>query len=220
MTCNHRCSADTEDWVDWLVHTVKQLLIHWGYLALAVGLMGESAGLPLPGETVLMYASFVAHDSEQLNIYLVILIGSASAIIGDNAGYLVGRASGKRLLDWLRHKFNLGDDIQVAKDQIHHHGAATIFWARYIFGLRTIAGPVAGVLRMDWKKFLTFNALGAVTWVTAISISGYIFAQSFQSLAGYIEKVSWAISAGLFTAGYLLWRRKKKHFREREGLSS
>lgn len=201
--------------MQWLAHIVRYVLVHWGYLALAAGLFGESAGLPLPGETTLMYASFVAHQTRQLNIFLVILIGAAAAILGDNLGYLAGKLFGQRLLQWLRRKFHMGLDIRAATDQIHRHGGATIFWARYIFGLRTIAGPVAGSLGMEWKRFLLFNALGAASWVTTISLTGYFLADKIHSLADYIEKASWGISAVLFVIGYLFWRREKKRVARR-----
>ena len=202
--------------MEWLAQIIRDVLTRWGYLALAGGLLGENAGLPLPGETILMYASFVAHKSKELNIFYVILVAIAAAIIGDNLGYWAGKHFGPRLLGWLKRKFHMDEDIVVASDQIRRHGGATIFWARYVFGLRTIAGPVAGALEMEWKRFLLYNALGAASWVVSMSLLGYLFAEEMNSLAGYIEKASWAISGGLFAAGYYLWRRKKKQMRERK----
>ncbi len=202
--------------MNWVAHMVRTALVHWGYLALAAGLVGEDAGLPLPGETVLMFASFLSHKTSSLSLWLVILVGIASAVGGDNLGFWVGRRLGPRLLRWFRDKLHKGDDVEVASDQFRHHGGATVFWARYIFGLRTIAGPVAGALDMEWKRFLLYNFLGAFTWVTAISVTGYLFANEFNSLLSYFEKGSWAISAGLLTLGYILWRRKKKKFHERK----
>jgi membrane-associated protein len=96
----------------------------------------------------------------------------------------MGRWLGPHLLRWLENKFGLKDEVATARDQIQHHGPATVFWARYIFGLRTITGPVAGVLGMEWKVFLLYNALGAGTWVTAIAVCGYEFANTFQTLLG------------------------------------
>lgn len=200
--------------MEWLARVLTYVLARWGYLALAAGLLGENAGLPLPGETILMYSSFVAHKAKELNILLVILVGIGAAVIGDNLGFLAGRHFGPRLLNWLKQKFHMDEDIAAAEDQIHRHGPATVFWARFVFGLRTIAGPVAGSLHMDWKKFFVANVLGAVSWVTTIAMSGYLFANQFRSLAGYIEKVSWGITGGIFAAGYVLWRRKKKRMRE------
>lgn len=194
---------------------VRLALERWGYVAEAGGLLGEDAGLPLPGETTLMFAAFISHKSNSLSLWAVIVIGIAAAILGDNIGFWLGRKLGPRLLKWLRRKFHMDEDIEVAKDQIHRHGGATVFWARYIFGLRTITGPVAGALGMEWKRFLIFNALGACTWVTVIGVAGYLFANEFNSLLDYFEKASWAVAGGIFLIGYLIWRKKKKEYQER-----
>lgn len=199
----------------WLYHAIRHALVHWGYLAVIAGLLGENAGLPLPGETVLMFASFLAHKTPQLQIGWVIASGIAAAIMGDNLGFFLGRWIGPRLLRWMEKTFGLKDDIAVAKDQIRHHGPATVFWARYIFELRTITGPVAGALGMEWKTFLLYNALGAATWVSAIALIGYGFANEFQTLLGFFEKLSWVVGVGIFVVGYILWRRKKKRVQQR-----
>ena len=196
---------------------IRSVLLHWGYWAIIAGLLGENAGLPLPGETVLMFASFLSHKYSSLQLPWVIVAGIGAAIMGDNLGFLLGRKLGTRLIRWMKKIFHLDDqDIGAAKDQIRRHGGLTVFWARYIFGLRTIAGPLAGVLGMEWKRFLMFNALGAATWVTAIGFTGYAFANEFSTVLDYFEKGSWAIAAGLFGLGYFLWRRQKKHYKQRK----
>ncbi len=177
-------------------------------------LLAENAGLPLPGETTLMFASFLAHKTTQLQIGWVIAAGIAAAVVGDNIGFALGWWMGPRMLRWMKRKFNMEDDILTAQHQIRRHGPATVFWARYIFGLRTIVGPVAGALEMEWKQFLLYNVLGAITWVSAISICGYMFAKEFQTLLGFFEKASWIIGVGVFSIGYILWRREKKQVRQ------
>lgn len=200
--------------MEWIAKIVQDALVHWGYIALAVGLLGEDAGLPLPGETVLMLASFLAKKTSHLSLAIIIPVGIAAAVVGDNCGFWIGRRLGPHLLRWFREKLKMTEDVEVAEDQIRRHGGATVFWARYIFGLRTIAGPVAGALGMNWKKFLIFNVLGACTWVTFTSMLGFAFAHGFQSFLGYFEKGSWAISGGIFAIGYYLWRREKKQYRQ------
>jgi membrane-associated protein len=201
----------------WIYHIVRHALVHWGYWAVLAGLVGENAGIPLPGETVLMFASFLAHKNTGLQLTFVILVGTAAAVTGDNLGFWIGRKLGNRLIRWMKKLFHMDDtDIGAAKDQMRRHGPATIFWARYIFGLRTVAGPLAGVLGMEWKKFLLYNALGASTWVTAMALVGYLFADQFDTLLGYFEKASWVLAAGLFALGYYIWHRKKKRFKKRE----
>jgi len=215
-TYNHPAASLTEATMEWLAGWVQWVLTRWGYLALAACLLGENAGLPLPGETILMYSSFVARKTHELNIVLIVVVATAAAMLGDNLGYWAGKRFGPRLLGWLERRFNLKEDIATARDQIRCHGRATIFWARYIVGLRTVAGPVAGALNMEWKTFLIYNALGAISWVTTVALIAFAFGTRIHSLAGYIEKVSWVVSGGIFVVGYFLWQRKKK-LREKFG---
>jgi len=84
----------------WFNQTISHLLSTWGYWAVSIGLLGENAGLPLPGETVLMLASFEAHKRSGLHIQWVILVGIATATIGDNVGFFLGRHYGEPLIRW------------------------------------------------------------------------------------------------------------------------
>jgi membrane protein DedA with SNARE-associated domain len=198
-----------------IYHYVRFALAHYGYWAVLGALLGEDAGLPLPGETTLMFAAFLAHKSTHLSLIWIIVVGIAAAIIGDNLGFLLGRKFGATLIRWMKKIARLDDlDTAAAKNLIKHHGGVTVFFARFIFGLRTIAGPLAGVLGMEWKRFWVYNALGAALWVTCMSLIGYEFANQFNNLLDYFEKASWIIAAGLFGTGYFIWRRYKKHYRD------
>ncbi len=197
-----------------LAKFVEAALAHWGYLALVVGLIAEDAGLPIPGETVLMLASFLAQKSGQLSLAIIIPAGIGAAILGDNCGFWIGRRLGPHFIRWFEVKLKMGEDVAVAEDLIRRHGGATVFWARYIFGLREFAGPVAGALHMKWKRFFLFNSLGACTWVVFTAMIGFAFSNEFNNFIGYFEKASWAISGGIFGVGYYLWRRQKERFRE------
>lgn len=172
-------------------------------------------GLPLPGETLLMFSSFLTRKQTHLHMQWVILIGIFAAVTGDNLGYWLGRHFGRTFIRWMKKLLRLDDlEIDAARDLISRHGGKTIFFSRWIFGLRTIAGPLAGSLGMPWRRFFEFNFLGAATWVVAMSFTGYAFANEFNTLLGYIEKASWAIAAGLITIGYLIWRRQKHRYEE------
>lgn len=202
--------------MSWLADIIRHALARWGYLALAVILLGEDAGLPLPGEMTLLLSSFLSHKTSGLHLALLIAVGVAAAIVGDNLGYFLGKWLGRRLLRWMRDKFHMEEEIAIATVQIRRHGPATIFWSRFVFGLRTLAGPVAGALGMEWKVFLLYNALGAAAWVTTIALTGYAFANKFDSFLGYIEKGAWVVSAGIFAVGYFVWRQEKKEYKERK----
>src|SRR5690242_8351717 len=161
--------------MQWLYQAVRHMLANWGYWAELAGLLGENAGLSLPGETLLMFASFLAHKSAgSLRIQWVIVAGIGAATAGDNLGFVIGLKFGPRVMPWVMKVFHLDDaDLGTAKSQLVRHGRATVFWTRYIFGLRTLAGPLAGMLGMEWRRFLLFNVLGAVTWVVTMSMVGF-----------------------------------------------
>jgi membrane protein DedA with SNARE-associated domain len=196
---------------------VRSWVVNWGYLAIAANLIGEDMGLPVPGETALMFSSFLANKGTNLELYYIIPIGIVACTLGDNIGFWIGQSHGSTLIRWVKKIFRQKDeDIAAAKDLIRRHGKRSVFWARFVFGFRTINGPFAGMLGMEWKDFLVYNFLGATAWVTAIAVLGYLISNEFQSLLGYAEKGSWAISGALFLLAYLAWWRYKKHFRERQ----
>ena len=197
----------------WFYDTVRHILSSWGYWALLLGLFGESMGLPLPGETLLMFASFLTNKGTGLRIEWVVLVGIAAAVMGDNLGFFLGHHFGKTFIRWAQKLFRLdNDDIGAARSLIKNHGGKTVFFSRFIFGLRTIAGPLAGSLEMEWPRFLKFNFFGAACWVGVMACVGYAFSNEFDTLLQYIEKASWALAGGLFLAGYLIWRRQKHRF--------
>lgn len=144
-------------------------LVHYGYWAVAAVLLLENAGVPVPGETVLLLASFLAYSQHELSLPLVILVGAIAASVGDSLGFGLGRYGGRPLLERHRRIFRVSDSVLARGEQLfERYGAFTIFFARFVFGMRIVAGPMAGVLRMPWRKFAAFNCLGAVVWVSAI----------------------------------------------------
>jgi membrane protein DedA with SNARE-associated domain len=199
----------------WVSETIRYYLSHWGYWAIVIGILGENAGLPLPGEAVLMAASFLAKKG-QLQLDFVIPIAIVAATLGDNAGYWVGHKLGRPVLRRIGAIVHLDQqDLSVAQDLIRRRGGRTIFFARFIFGLRTIAGLLAGTLDMEWRRFFLCNALGAATWATAMSLVGFAFGARLNNFEQYFEYASWALGAALFAMGYWVWRRYKKQFANR-----
>ncbi|HET7212488.1 MAG TPA: DedA family protein [Terriglobia bacterium] len=129
--------------------------------------------MPLPGETILVFASFLAYKNQYLHVPLIILVGTLAAALGDNLGYWGGRKLGQRFLVRFKRWFHVdAQDIALGQDLIQRKGRQAIFAARFLLGLRILAGPLAGILKMDWKRFLLFNLMGAATWVSVIVLIG------------------------------------------------
>jgi membrane-associated protein len=178
-----------------------------GYWTLFFALLLENAGIPLPGETMLLFASFLAFSEQQLQLPYIILTGIAAATLGDNLGYSIGRRGGRLLLDRYLQVFRIRrrtveNGIEKGEELFRRRGNLAIFFARFIVGMRIIAGPLAGVLRMPWGRFVLFNFLGATAWVTVIAIVGYEFGEHWAELIKVMGRVHLGIAA---VAGYVAW---------------
>lgn len=179
----------------------------YGYWTVFFALLLENAGVPVPGETVLLFASFLAFDEQELKLRYIILVGIAAATLGDNIGYWIGRKGGRPLLDRYAHLFRIpATVIRKGETLFAKRGPLAIFFARFVFGMRIIAGPVAGVLKMDWRKFTIFNFLGAAVWVTVISIVGYKFGEEWQDLVRIMGRVNMIIGIIALWIAYMIWR--------------
>ena len=190
---------------------VRTFVADYGYWAVAVALLCENAGLPVPGETALLLASFLAYSEHKLHLGWIIVIATCAATVGDNLGYALGHYGGRPLLERYRNVFRVPQSaLERGEALFARYGASTIFLARFIFGMRVIAGPLAGVLRMRWRAFTLFNFLGAATWVTFIATTGYLFGQHWRRLVRLVERFN--IAALILVVGvvlYIWWRQRR-----------
>jgi membrane-associated protein len=192
---------------------LRNALVHYGYWALAATLLLENAGVPVPGETILLLASFLAYSEHDLELSWIVVVGTVAATLGDNLGFALGYHGGRPLLMRYQNIFRVPEKTLLRGEQLFaRYGAATVFLARFVFGMRIIAGPMAGVLRMHWKKFALFNFLGAALWVTVISCAGYLFGRHWERLMRDVNRLNLAatIVVGL-AALFLWWRYRRSH---------
>jgi membrane protein DedA with SNARE-associated domain len=133
----------------------------------------ESLGVPSPGETALVLAAVLASEGK-LKIWLVIVIAIASAIVGDNTGYLLGRRFGREVLEaagpFHRRRVAL---IRAGDSFFDKHGPKAVFFARWIALVRFAAAWLAGINEMRFRQFFFWNALGGITWATTYGLVGY-----------------------------------------------
>lgn len=170
---------------------VQTHLIPWidqyGYwvLALVVGL--ESAGVPLPGETLLVSAAAYAAAVHRLDIFHVILAAATGAVIGDNLGYEIGRRLGyPALLRW-GHLIGLGESrIRVARYLFAVHGPKVVFLGRFVAVLRMLAAALAGINRMPRLLFFIYNLAGGLVWAAAFGLGGYLAGEQIHRLGNWI----------------------------------
>jgi membrane protein DedA with SNARE-associated domain len=194
-----------------ILDLLRSALVHYGYWAVAVALLLENAGAPVPGETILLLASFLAFSEHELQLPWVIAVATIAATVGDNLGFALGYYGGRPLLERYQTIFRIQHrTIERGENLFARFGALTIFFARFVFGMRIIAGPLAGVLRMSWRKFAIFNFLGAAVWVVTISGVGYLFGQHWGRLERDLKRFDIAVTAvALAMIGWWWWRRRE-----------
>jgi membrane protein DedA with SNARE-associated domain len=165
---------------------LTDLFARYGYFVVFFGVLLENAGIPVPGETILLAGAALARFGH-LSLVWVVTIAIAGAVLGDNIGFLIGRRGGRRLLE--RHGRLLG----LTKQRLNQfdaffarHGAKTVFIARFVTGLRVVGAVLAGASTLPWGRFLIFNAAGAVAWATTFGAVGYALGYSWETIERWL----------------------------------
>jgi membrane-associated protein len=194
-----------------ILDLLRSALVHYGYWAVAALLLLESAGLPLPGETILVLASFLAFSEHELRLPWIIVVGTLASTAGGELGFALGRHGGRPLIERYRHVFRVrSESLERGERLFEKYGAATVFLARFLFGMRVLASLLAGALRMPWRKFFWFNFLGAAVWVTAICVSGYFFGGHWGRLARDLRRFDLAALIAVMAVGLVWWWRRRR----------
>lgn len=191
---------------------IQPLVALHGYWIVFLIVMLESAGVPLPGETILILASVYAGATGELNVSIVIASAAAGAIVGDNIGFWIGRRWGARFL--LRY----GKFIHLPRKRLRlgqhlfaRHGAKIVFFGRFVAFLRVLAALLAGVNKYKWPQFLFFNAAGGITWAIVIGLGAYMFGDSIHRVSGPIGVVALAaVVCGVIVSIYVIHRKEQE----------
>jgi membrane protein DedA with SNARE-associated domain len=191
---------------------VSELVRHWGYAAIFLIVVLGNVGLPVPEESILLLSGYLVWMG-RLRLPFVLAVGIASAVAGDNLGYWLGHHFGRRALERYGHRLYLTHErFMAAQRFIARYGALGVFVARFLPGLRFLAGPIAGATGLPPGRFVVSNVLGALVYVPAVVATGYAVGYGLggevarlSRVAGDVEKVALAaIAAG--GLGALAWR--------------
>jgi membrane protein DedA with SNARE-associated domain len=186
-------------------------LDQYGYLAVAGGILLESFGVPLPGETMLIAAAALAANG---GFRLVPLLASAwiAAVIGDNIGFAIGHFGGRRLV--VRYGARVGiTDARLDRVEkfFERFGGEVVLVARFFAVARQLNGIVAGTVGMNWWRFLVYNGIGAALWVGAWGGGAYALGDKLTGLAPWVHRFGY-LALGLLAlaliAGVVLHRRR------------
>jgi membrane protein DedA with SNARE-associated domain len=188
---------------------VQHLIAHYGYAAIFLVVMLESAGIPMPGETILISAAVLAGTKHALDIRWVIAAASGGAIVGDNIGFWVGRELGEPLLERWGHLVGLdARKRMLGRYLFARYGGSIVFFGRFVALLRAFAAVLAGANDLAPWRFFVFNALGGIAWATIFGSGGYLLGASIHRVAG---PVGWTMLILALVALFVLWRYFKHH---------
>lgn len=187
---------------------VLSLIEQYGYLIVFFGVMLESAGVPIPGETILLASGFLAQQG-RLDVGDAVAFGVLGAIVGDQIGYWVGRKGGRPfVLRWGRYLLVTPERLARAERFFERHGGKAVFLARFVAGLRVFGALVAGTSRMPWRRFFLYNALGGAVWATAAVSVGYLLGGSLNLAERWLGRATLvlAVLLALMLACYFAYR--------------
>jgi membrane protein DedA with SNARE-associated domain len=168
--------------------------------------MLENAGLPIPGETILLVAGYFCSEGH-LDMPLVMLVAATGAVVGDNIGFAIGHHYGRGiLLRFGKYVFLTPERLAHIENYFTVYGNKTILVARFITGLRVFAALLAGASMMRWRVFLLYNVAGAVLWSIVITSLGYIFGQSLPILIRWVGRTGTILLVAGIVVGIIVWR--------------
>ena len=165
---------------------LTDLFARYGYFVVFFGVLLENAGIPVPGETILLAGAALARFGH-LSIVWVVATAITGAVLGDNVGFVIGRRGGRRLMERHGRLFGLTKRRLEQFDAFFaRHGAKTDFVARFVTGLRVVGAVLAGASTLPWGRFLIFNAAGAVAWATTFGAVGYALGYSWETIERWL----------------------------------
>jgi membrane-associated protein len=187
-------------------------LVRWGgYVALVAIVFTETGlliGFFLPGDSLLITAGLVA-AAGGLDIWLLNVLLSVAAIVGDSVGYAIGYRTGPRIFTREDSRWFSRTHLVRTREFYERHGGKTIVLARFIPIIRTFAPVVAGVGRMEYRRFLSYNILGGIGWVVSLTWAGYLLGQTIPDIGRYIHIVIGVVIVfSVIPIGVELWRAR------------
>jgi membrane protein DedA with SNARE-associated domain/rhodanese-related sulfurtransferase len=189
-----------------------QFVVRHGYSMVFAWVFIEQAGLPIPSAPLLLAVCALA-GTRQMNLGISIAVAVIAAVTSGSMWYHLGKLKGVRVLQLLC-RISLEPDSCVRRTQVSfgRNGASVLLVAKFIPGLNAMAAPLAGVIRMGWRRFLLFDALGAFLWIGALSLTGYTFSGQLEriaSRAAYLGEWALVLVIAAF-AGYIFWKFYKR----------
>ena len=205
-------------------HLITDYVLQYGYLAVFVLMVLESACLPVPSEVTMLFGGALAngafltslgHEGHHLNFVVVALAGTAGNLVGSWIAWGVGYLGGRPLIERCgRYVFLRQDELDRAEVWFDRHGQLAVLVSRLLPVVRTFISLPAGIAEMRFARFSAYTVLGCLPWTFALTAVGYALGGQWDVVERYMRPVSYAVAAAcvLAVAGWL-YRRWSEHRR-------
>ena len=201
--------------IDRIFYIPIPMLQVWGYPIIFMSALLEASpffGIVVPGQTIIIIAGFFA-KLHVFNLAYVIILSSIGAILGDLAGYILGRKYGYSFIkDYGKYFFFKKEYFTETKRLMNEHTGKTMVIGRFNSITRAFAPFVAGSSKVPLKRFLFYNVIGGISWGVFFSLVGYIFGKGYRIASRYIDQflLVFFIIIAITTYFYISYRKRKK----------
>ena len=163
------------------------LFIAYGYWIVFTAILLDNAGLPIPGELMLLAFGVVAKDGH-LDVVLGLVVAATAALLGDSLGYWIGRLGGARVM------------ARLGRAPRFTPGHASVVFGRFVIGARVLLAPLAGLTRMPFHRFVAFDALGCLVWAGLFIVIGYASGMKLETMQVGLQMVSTTAQGAIVVA--------------------
>jgi membrane protein DedA with SNARE-associated domain len=196
--------------LEWLEHFMVEILGRYGYEAVFVLMVLESALIPVPSEVTMVFGGFLVSRGD-LDFFWVGMLGALANLVGSWLAYWLGIWGGRPLIErWGRYVLIREHEIDRAEAWFRKHGEAAVFISRLLPVVRTFISLPAGVARMPFGKFTLYTFLGCLPWCFALTWAGVLLGDNWELFLRYGNPISYAIAAAVaLVIAWWIWRRLK-----------
>ncbi len=177
-----------------------EAIVAFGYIGIFAVIFAESGfllGFFLPGDSFLFTLGILSSQG-LFSIWFLVALSIVAAISGDNFGYYCGKRFGPKIFDREKSFFFNKKNVDKTREFYERHGKKTIIFARFVPVIRTFAPIMAGVGKMEYKTFFSYNVIGGILWPSALLLGGYFLGKVFPGSEKYLGFIVIAIIAVSF----------------------